>query len=227
MLAAQRGTSNATPGLWSRVPLWARWTGGILIGLIVLGSLLQPDTDNKQPAEPQAASSQSPEERASDATKGEPQSAAKQSAENSAENSDNIKHIGEQFQLGDFAYTIIRAWLAPVLGNEVINHRADDGAVFVVVNFQITNTSSETETVMTDDFELKAGNLTYKPDSNGVTAYVMSRGGDFILSELQPRVTKESATVFLVPNDVAHQKLYLRVPKKGFFSSGEVMIALN
>jgi hypothetical protein len=137
------------------------------------------------------------------------------------------KSIGESFHLGNFEYKITGFQKTSYLGNEIIHKQADPGATYVIVSFEITNKSNSTETVLTDDFEIQAGGKTYRPDSDALTAYtMMDQNHDLILSELQPDVPRRSATIFLVSEDVLTGKVYLKVPEKGVFSSGEVLVAL-
>ena len=139
------------------------------------------------------------------------------------------KRLNEPFTLGDFSYDITEIRETAFLGNEFIHKEAEPNAVYLIVSFQITNHSRETETVLTDDFEVKtASGTTYKPDSDALATYAMSGGNnDLIVSQLQPEITKSTATIFLTPSSAVNSKLFLRVPKKGWMSSGEVIVALN
>jgi hypothetical protein len=142
---------------------------------------------------------------------------------------DNLVKVNQPFTLGDFSYEITGIDQERFIGNEFLHKDAGDDATYVIVSYRITNKSNETQTVLADDFELKTDRgVIYRPDSDALVAYAASGGNnDFIFSQLQPGVMKNSATVFLVPAEVLNSKLYLRVPEKGWLSTGEVLVSLN
>lgn len=141
---------------------------------------------------------------------------------------ENALVIGDTFRLGDFTYRVTRVAKADTLGNEFSNETAGQNATFVVVQYEITNEGKETHTGLADDFELlDSAGRKFRPSSRGSTAFMMAGGNDdFLLTELQPGITKPSVQVFEVPL-TALNGLRLRVPEKGFFGSDEVVVDLT
>ncbi len=136
--------------------------------------------------------------------------------------------IGDTFRLGDFTYRITRVGTADTLGAQYAHENAEPNATFVVVQYEITNEGKETHTGLADDFELlDSAGRKFRPSSRGSTAFMMAGGNDdFLLTELQPGITKPSVQVFEIPL-AALNGLRLRVPEKGFFGSDEVVVDLT
>lgn len=137
--------------------------------------------------------------------------------------------IGTPFRLGDFIYTIKKVQKRKQVGNQFYNFSAQDGATLLLVKYDIKNEGNETKTVMTDDFMLKDyKGRTFRSSSEGNTAYLMDGGKkDILVSEVQPGLKKEMASVFEIPNDsFSTNGLQLIVPEKGW-GSKKVVINLN
>jgi len=135
------------------------------------------------------------------------------SAPRPAEAKDRAK-IGESFRLGNFSYTIAGASMTTLIGDTY----PTSGAVFVVVNYSIRNESNKTRTAMTNDFVLKdAESREFSPSANANTALSMTgQVDDFILTELQPGLTKQSMVAFEIPAAAFKGELILVVPEKGW-----------
>ncbi|MBY0279116.1 DUF4352 domain-containing protein [Candidatus Binatia bacterium] len=140
----------------------------------------------------------------------------------------NTLVIGDTFRLGDFTYRVTRVGTADTLGAQYAHENAGPNATFVVVQYEITNEGKETHTGLADDFELlDSAGRKFRPSSRGSTAFMMAGGNDdFLLTELQPGITKPSVQVFEIPL-AALKGLRLRVPEKGFFGSDEVVVDLT
>jgi len=138
------------------------------------------------------------------------------------------KVLGDSFRLGDFTYRVTRVGSARTIGNQFINEAAGPNAAFVVVEYEITNEGNETHTALADDFEVIDGKgRKFRPSSRGATAFMMAGGkDDFLVTELQPGITKPSVQVFEVP-EASLATLRLRIPEKGFFGSDEVIVDLT
>jgi hypothetical protein len=202
-------SENAPPNYRKYLGISAGIIGTVLVLLLVVGMAVGPKST-------EAPTASVP-----------PSDASKMSPSSEANSNPATKSLGESFQLGDFTYKIVDFQKVPYLGNEIIHKQADPGAIYLIVSFEITNKSNSTQTVLTDDFEIQAAGKSYRADSDALTVYsMMGQNHDLILSELQPDITRRSATIFLVPERVLEGKLYLRVPEKGVFSSGEVIVAL-
>lgn len=154
-----------------------------------------------------------------------PVAAAKPARSAAAE---NALVIGDTFRLGDFTYRVTRIGTAGTLGAQYAHEDAGPNATFVIVQYEITNEGKETHTGLADDFEvLDSAGRKFRPSSRGSTAFMMAGGNDdFLLTELQPGITKPSVQVFEVPL-TALNGLRLRVPEKGFFGSDEVVVDLT
>gem|GEM_PF-1709015 len=133
---------------------------------------------------------------------------------------------GESFRLGDFTYRFISDDVTSEVGSRFSRVRAQDDALFLIVTYSITNDSNETETVLTDDvtFKDEAGRI-FRSSSRLNTALMMEREDkDFILSELQPGLTKTMVTGFELPSSAFRGKWTLVVKEKGFFGTGTVEV---
>jgi hypothetical protein len=139
------------------------------------------------------------------------------------------KAMGEWFTLGGFRYRIMDVDGNTFIGNQVVNERADNGAVFVIVSYDIENLGNKTETVMTDGTTLlDSEGREFRPSSRANTALLMTseHKRDFILSELQPGIVRKMRTAFELPQSSA-QGLTLLVHEKGFFGTGKIRVALE
>lgn len=136
--------------------------------------------------------------------------------------------VGEQFTLGDFTYVTQDVETRKRLGNEFVNSTANQGASFVLVSFLIRNEGNQTETVLTDDFKIvDQRGREFRPSADATTTLSMSGNSDFLLSQLQPGITKQSMTAFEVPDEVVRQGFTLIVPEKGLLGSDEARIAIR
>ncbi len=142
---------------------------------------------------------------------------------------DNPINIGTPFRLGDFTYTVQRIKKLNSVGNEYFGYKAQEGAVLLLVQYTIHNESNETKTVITDDFTLSDyKGRSFRSSSDANTAYMMGGGKkDFLISEIQPGLKRDMASVFEVPMDAANNGgLRLIVPEKGW-GTKKVSITLN
>lgn len=148
---------------------------------------------------------------------------AKRSAAVAAERAEQAR----TFVLGDFRYRIGAVQIVSHVGRGYSRKPASDGARFVVVSYTIENMGDRTETVLSDDFYIVDDrDRKFRASSEANVALVMSSGKDFLLSELQPGISRKMATAFEVPEDVANGRFTLVVPEKGF-GFDEVKIALQ
>jgi len=137
--------------------------------------------------------------------------------------------VGDEFTLGDFQYRITTVRATNSIGGEFLsNENAGPEGTFIIVDFDITNVGTETDTVMTDDFEIKTPDgVAYRPDSDAVVAYAEETNRDLLLMELHPGLLQHSSTVFRIPRIILRQHLELDVPKKGLLSTGHVTVSLE
>jgi hypothetical protein len=150
--------------------------------------------------------------------------------------------VGDTFTLGGFSYTITKASkaisdgqghivdasmlsaLAP--GVEDFYAGSSDSGVIVVVQYKIKNVGIESEVVSTSDFKVRdSKGRTFNPSSDATTALQEDR--DFLLTELQPGISRDGVQAFEVPKESLDGSLTLIVPEKGFFSSGEKQVKLG
>lgn len=129
--------------------------------------------------------------------------------------------LGQQFTLGNYTYTIAKFEATRRIGSEFSNKKAEDGAKFLVLYYSIRNNAKDTQTVLSDDFNITdVQQRTFTPDSDG-PFYL---GSDFLLTQLQPGVTKKTATVFELPDDAFVGPLKLVVPEKGIFGTKTAVV---
>lgn len=136
--------------------------------------------------------------------------------------------LKESFRLGNFTYKILGTSRQTEIGGGFSHLMTSPGAVFFLVNYKITNESNKTETVMSDDFVLKdSKGREFRPSSKALTALTMSEPDrDFILSELQPGLTKQTITAFEIPVSALEAEVVLIVPEKGW-GAGRVEVLLK
>jgi hypothetical protein len=133
--------------------------------------------------------------------------------------------MGQPFTLGDYTYMVTKFESKRKIGTEYHSKEAEHGAKFLVVYYSIRNNSKETATVLADDFKVMDDqHRSFSPYSGG-SLYL---GSDFLLSQLQPGLTKRTATVFEMPDDAFTGPLKLVFPEKGsiFKKRGNAVIEL-
>lgn len=138
--------------------------------------------------------------------------------------------LGETFVLGNYKYRIdkvgttkqIGRWIGP----QFMGARAADGAVLVIVSYTIENTSPETQTVLSDDFEIRdAAGRKYRPSTDASVALLHeSDDKDFVLSQLQPGIPRSMKQAFEVPEPSLAAPFTLVIPEKGLWSSGAARV---
>lgn len=156
------------------------------------------------------------------------ESAAAPRPEASSPKAGATANLGETFTLGKFSYVIRKAEMRRSVGNEFVKERAPSGATFLLLHYSIRNDGNQTETVLTDDLTLvDPKGRTFRPSSEAQTALMMSGGpNDFLLSELQPGIKKDTVTAFLIPEDALGPGLSIVVPEKGLLGTRKVQVAL-
>jgi hypothetical protein len=137
--------------------------------------------------------------------------------------------LGEAFSLGEFQYVVKKVEITDTVGKSFSRKKAGPGATYVIVRYTIRNDGKETATVLADDFKIvDSQSRQFRPSSEANTALTFSEAGkDFILSEVQPGLTREMATAFEVPSDVASGVFDLVIPEKGLLGTDEVRITLK
>lgn len=135
--------------------------------------------------------------------------------------------LGKEFRLGDFTYQIVNYTGKEQIGDRYTGATASNGAIFLIVYYTIKNESNKTRTVLSDDFTLlDAQGREFRPASSAVTSLALSDKKDYLFSELQPGITKETVTAFEVPYEVVQGRLTLVVPEKGW-GQGKKQVLLN
>ena len=133
--------------------------------------------------------------------------------------------VGQPFTLGDYTYTVTKFEAKRKIGSKYHNKEAEEGAKFMVVYYSIRNNTKETQTVRSEDFKvMDEQERSFSPYSGG-SFYL---GSDFLLSQLQPGVTKKTATAFELPDDAFAGPLKLVIPEKGsiFKKRGNAVVDL-
>lgn len=133
------------------------------------------------------------------------------------------------FKLGDYSYQITGIEMRSSVGNQFMHSKAQDGAIFLLVRYDILNNSNETKTAMTDDFQLlDAKGRTFRPSTDAGTAYSITSGNnDLILSQIQPGIKRPMISIFEIPTESLDMKgLKLIIPEKGW-GTGRVSLELN
>lgn len=135
----------------------------------------------------------------------------------------------QKFRLGDYTYEIKRCEARSRLGSDFLPAKPSAGAVFLVVRFSIANETKKTATVLSDDFTLRdSQGREFRPASNALTALMMQDANkDFLVTEIQPGIEKESVTAFEIPKDALSGNLTLVVPEKGILGSKSVHVVIK
>lgn len=140
--------------------------------------------------------------------------------------------LGETFVLGHYKYRIDAVRTTKQLGRWIGPHfmgaRAADGAVLVIVSYTIENTSPETQTVLSDDFQVvDAAGRKFRPSTEANVALLHeSDDKDFVLSELQPGIPRSMKQAFEVPEASLAAPFTLVIPEKGLWSSGAARVVV-
>jgi len=136
--------------------------------------------------------------------------------------------IGDKFDVGDYTYCVSKVSAKNSIGNEMFGKKASEDAIFVIVSYSIRNNTNKTQTVLANDFKLiDARGREFASSSEASSAYGMSGGNnEFIVSQLQPGITKKTATVFEIQNDAADDFITIKIPEKGW-GSGAALIMVD
>jgi len=192
--------SNSLFFIWwsKRTPVWLKGTLTALLCLLFLPPALIPKGEYK-----------------SDNTSASVSSVQESSPKPPAEK--KLFGLSEDFRVGEFSYRIINYMNQERVGNRYTSVTSSQGAIFVVVDYVTKNESMKTQTVAADIFILKdAKGREYRPSSAAVTALALSGNKDYLLSELQPGISKQTQTAFEVPWEVTQRKMILIVPERGW-----------
>jgi len=141
--------------------------------------------------------------------------------------------IGDTFTLGDFKYTINGVSARKAIGKTAfgrfMGETASPGATFVIVSYTMENVGSESQTVLSDDFQIQDGaNRTFKPSSKANVALLTeSNDKDFLLSQLQPGLPRTMQQAFELPEKALESPITIVIPEKGIFSSGKAKVQVS
>ena len=125
--------------------------------------------------------------------------------------------LGNAFTLGSFAYQVDHVTMTSEIGNQSVSKRATEGASFVLIEFYVRNETSSTKTVDADDFFLikDSRNRKFSPYTSANTILAMVyEDKDFILTELQPGLTKYMIVAYELPSDALAQNISVIIPGK-------------
>jgi hypothetical protein len=141
--------------------------------------------------------------------------------------------VGDTFTLGDFKYTINGVSARKAIGTTAfgrfMGETASPGATFVIVSYTMENVGSESQTVLSDDFQIQDGaNRTFKGSTKANVALLTeSEDKDFLLSELQPGLPRTMQQAFELPEKVLEAPITIVIPEKGLFSSGKAKVQVS
>lgn len=133
-------------------------------------------------------------------------------------------YLPKTVKLGHLTIEVQRIEVRYSIGSYGFATRPSPGAVFVLVRYSITNNSDETEVDWSDNnFVLRdSQDRKFTPSSDAITALMAENAGkDFILTELQPGVTKPTVTAFEIPEASSKSTLTFVIAKGGFFGGTE------
>jgi hypothetical protein len=127
---------------------------------------------------------------------------------------------GKSVKVDGVRYRILSAKTAKTLGNEFSKETAD--GLFLVMHVKAANDRKESSSLSDEVMAIEANGNTYKPDSEGTFAHLISQGGDqnddpFFLRDIQPGTSTKGYVVFDLPKKVATKsKLEVRFNELGF-----------
>jgi hypothetical protein len=203
-------------------------TVSLVLGYSVLGIVLFTATVNSfLPKSP-------PDSSATSDTNNATASASADARPSSDNSTPTVEHhgsqIGDLVKVGDNTFQVTRREIRSSLGPNEYRTVPSPGAVFIVVYYSVTNNSNQTEVDWSDnDFMLKdSQDREFSPASKATTAIEMTDSEkDFMLSELQPGVTKPTCTAFEVPKDSADGALTFVISGGGIFGTKKKEISLQ
>ena len=185
----------------------------VMLGVGILGQFVGDDTSSRRPSTESSGVQGDDIEQADT----EPQVAE-----------DDVIRMGDEFTLGDYKYVVKSVYSTRVIGSQFMQETASDGATYVVVGYTIENCTNESQTVLSEDFELvDAKGRNFSPSSDANTALLAEDNKDFLISQLQPGIARSMKTAFEVPQSALDEPVTLVIPEKGFFSSGKVTILIE
>ncbi len=131
--------------------------------------------------------------------------------------------------MDEVAYKIGNPKFKASVGSAYFVKSAGEGAVFVLIPYQVKNVGNESLTIASDSFILKSGDTEYSPDNEAITALMMSgkNGKDFLLSQLHPGIQKKTITAYRIPTELAKGPLSLMVKGHNIFSGTSAKVALQ
>lgn len=138
--------------------------------------------------------------------------------------------LGQSFTLGDYTYRILKWKSVNLLGNDYFPTKPVQGGTFVILEYEITNSSKETKMGINFDFKLIDAKGRQFNTSSKVEAGlgIADPGSKEIFTEFQPGLTRTVWQGFEVPIDAVTPKgMMVLVPEKGMFSRGKVHVRLE
>lgn len=134
--------------------------------------------------------------------------------------------LNQPFSVDDIRYSFTRVDSKTAIGtNQYTKETASPGATFIIVYYTVENLSKETKTVLTSSFYLyDSKSRKFTSSSKGSTALsAENKGMDFLLSQLQPGVAKNSAIVYEIPLEARDLKIEI---SGGFFGGDKYYVKI-
>lgn len=136
----------------------------------------------------------------------------------------DVIQFGDRFKLGEYAYKIEFPSRVRSVG-KFSPTVAQDGAVFIVIKYQVENLGNETSRALSGDFQLRdRQGRVFDVSSDLALELAVEHDTDFMISELQPGLPRKAVVGFQVPESSLAGPLILIVPEKGLFSRKSVEI---
>lgn len=139
------------------------------------------------------------------------------------------KTMGEGFSLGNFTYTITKAFAVGGIERHFqATLRPAEGAVFVVVEYTIRNDGKSSDDMWVSGFKIQdPQGREFEPSSDVETEIDMrSKRDDAFVKQLHPGIARKLQEGFEIPTECLKQPLVLLVSERGFLSTGVAKVDL-
>jgi hypothetical protein len=99
---------------------------------------------------------------------------------------------------------------------------------YYVIRYEITNLGKTVDAVSNTDFQvIDSQDRQFTPTTDATMKLIERQDEDFLLSELQPGITRACAQAFELPEDAFAGPLHLLIPEKGFFKTKAIKVVLS
>lgn len=189
------------------------WGIGIIVVLVVIGSLLGEDESADDTAQESKESASAEED-----TEGKTEANADEGKE---EPEETKAKIGEEFELGELTFLVESVEEKERAGDDILGK--DASGTFKVVKVSVTNNSKEAIMMDSSFFTLIEDDGTEYSSDSEASMYIDPESS-FFIEEINPKTTKTGYVAFDIPEDVGGLELQVQT---GFWGTETGVISLE